>query len=410
MVRETGTDCLADDYRFQDELEPVLIEQVRAIRPILRAHAAEGEERGWLAPATLEALDGIDGIWRMPVPRRLGGLGLSGKAILRISAELAKGDPAAAWVVQIIGGSTWTASLASDELQDEIFGAGVPRLCAVFGPPGKAKPVPGGYRVSGRWPYASGFRHASWGQWAVLIEDGEGPPRPGNFCFIPTAELRLENTWSTVALQATGSDTAVAEDIFVPAHRMVLSSMPLGSNDNRPHRNGAPSDLWPITPFVGRTGIGQAIGIAEAMLEEVIAAAPTRPIAATTFARKADSQVIQRDIGEFATRIRTARLLAEQAAGEIDTAVLNRCPLTTEQRAASKAMGGFAMKLLEETSQGLMLIAGSSAFSRDSILSRFWRDLAMVARHVQNSPNLGFETYGRSLLGITPNVFPEPLI
>lgn len=191
---------------------------------------------------------------------------------------------------------------------------------------------------------------------------------------------------------------------------MVLSSMPLGSDDNRLRHNGAPSDLWPITPFVGRTGIGQAIGIAEAMLEEVIAIVPRRPIAATTFSRKADSQVIQRDIGEFATRIRTARLLAEQAAGEIDAAVLARRALTTGQRAANKAMGGFAMKLLEETSQGLMLIAGSSALSRENMLSRYWRDLAMVARHVQNIPNLGFETYGRSLLGITPNVFPEPLI
>lgn len=410
MVSTTETDCLAEDYRFQNELESILIEQVQAIRPVLRAHAAEGEERGWLAPATLEALDGIDGIWRMPVPRRVGGLGLSGKSILRISAELAKGDPAAAWVVQIIGGSTWTASLASDQLQDEIFSDGVPRLCAVFGPPGRAKPVPGGYRVTGRWPYASGFRHASWGQWAVMIDDGEGPPRPGNFCFIPTSELRLENTWSTVALQATGSDTAVADNVFVPEHRMVLSSMPLGSNDNRARNNGAPSDLWPLTPFVGRTGIGQAIGIAEAMLEELIATGMARPIAATTFARKADSQVIQRDVGEFATRIRTARMLAEQAAGEIDEAALSRTPLTTAQRAASKAMGAFAMKLLEETSQGIMLIAGSSAFSRDSVMSRFWRDLAMIARHVQNSPNLGFETYGRSLLGVAPNVFPETLI
>lgn len=143
-------------YRFHDELEAALIENIRSIRPIPEVNAAAGEAQGWLVPETLAALDEVDGIWRLAVPRRVDGLGVSARSILRISAEVAKGDPAAAWVVQIIGGSTWAATLASDQIQDELFAGGVPRMCAVFGPPVIATPVSGGYRVSGWRPAACG--------------------------------------------------------------------------------------------------------------------------------------------------------------------------------------------------------------------------------------------------------------
>lgn len=245
----------------------------------------------------------------------------------------------------------------------------------------------------------------------MAIDNGAGEaPKPGNACLIPTSDMMLAESWNTVALRATGSDTAVADGLFVPAHHMILADRPLGSDDNRQRGNGAPSDRWPIGPFVGRTGVGQAVGIAEAMLSCVTADAVARPITATCFARKADSQVVQKDIGEYAAKIRAARLMAEQAADELDQAALSRRAMTTGERAACKAMSALAMKLIDDASQGLMMIAGSSALSHANPLSRYWRDLAMVSRHVQNIPNLGFETYGRALLAIEPNIFPPPLI
>jgi alkylation response protein AidB-like acyl-CoA dehydrogenase len=395
---------------FADEREDFFLAGVRDIRDLLMAQAAKGEADGFLSVAVIDALDAIEGIWSMAVPQRLGGTGLSARSIARISAELAKGDPAAAWVVQIIGSATWVASLASDAVQDILFADGVPRICAVFGPPGTAVPVDGGYRVRGRWPYASGCAIARWAQLAVAIERDDGTRTPGAFCYIPLSELEIQRTWQTTGLQATGSDTLVTEDLFVPYERTITPDRPLGMAEGRTRHCGAPSDYWTIGAFVGRTGTGQAIGIAEAMLEQVATGLDRKTIAGTTFARASDSQVIARDIGEAAAQIATARLLVEETTGRLDAAALARTPLDFAARAQSRALGNLAIKLVDSAAQSLMFIGGSSALSIANPLSRYWRDLAMVTRHVQNIPNLGFEVHGRALLNIQPNLFLQHLI
>src|SRR3546814_15156000 len=86
-------------------------------------------------------------------------------------------------------------------------------------PPGTAIPVEGGYRVTGKWHYASGIRHADWGQWGIKIVHADGTVVPGNFCYIPAAELTLEDSWYVTGLRGAGSDTSVVEGVFVPENR-----------------------------------------------------------------------------------------------------------------------------------------------------------------------------------------------
>src|SRR3546814_2361173 len=136
---------------------------------------------------SIAAFDKAD-LGAVAVPQRLGGRGVSATALVRMGAELAKGDPSAALVSQIINGTTWVTSLGPDALQEELFANGVPKIAGAFNPPGTAIPVEGGYRVTGKWPYASGIRHADWGQWGIKIVHADGTVVPGNFCYIPAAE------------------------------------------------------------------------------------------------------------------------------------------------------------------------------------------------------------------------------
>src|SRR3546814_17913129 len=106
------------------------------------------------------------------------------RSLVRMGAELAKGDPSAAWVSQIINGTTWVTSLGPDALQEELFANGVPKIAGAFNPPGTAIPVEGGYRVTGKWPYASGIRHADWGQGGIKIVHADGKVVPGTYCYI----------------------------------------------------------------------------------------------------------------------------------------------------------------------------------------------------------------------------------
>src|SRR3546814_9254569 len=120
------------------------------------------------------------------------------------SSDVCSSDlPSAAWVSQIINGTTWVTSLGPDALQEELFANGVPKIAGAFNPPGTAIPVEGGYRVTGKWPYASGIRHADWGQWGIKIVHADGTVVPGNFCYIPAAELQLEEDRKSTRLNSS---------------------------------------------------------------------------------------------------------------------------------------------------------------------------------------------------------------
>src|ERR1700758_2526401 len=120
---------MPQSWGFRDDLVPGILEQVRALRPLLRKNAQAGEAQRTPTPEVIKAIDDL-GIWWMLVPRRWGGLGLSATAMARINAELSKGDPSVAWVSQIINGTTWVGTLGSDALQQVLYGSGRSRICS----------------------------------------------------------------------------------------------------------------------------------------------------------------------------------------------------------------------------------------------------------------------------------------
>src|SRR3546814_19975003 len=124
-------------------------------------NAAKGDVQRYPAPEVIAAFDKAD-LWAVAVPQRLGGRGVSATALVRMGAELAKGDPSAAWVSPIINGTTWVTSLGPDALPEALVAHGVPKIAGAFNPPGTALPGEGGYRVTGQWPYASGITQPDW--------------------------------------------------------------------------------------------------------------------------------------------------------------------------------------------------------------------------------------------------------
>lgn len=390
---------------FDEQAGADAIQAAIGLRDLLRSEAADGDARRYPSETVIRALDAAD-LWAVAVPKRLGGRGASALSLVRMGAELAKGDPSVAWVSQIINGTTWVTSLGPDALQDEIFADGVPRIAGAFNPPGTAVPVDGGYRVTGSWPYASGIRHTQWSQWGIKIVHPDGRVAMGNFCYIPTAELTIQDSWHVTGLQGTGSDTAVVTDHFVPENRVVHADRSFNYVEPGKRNYGAPSDYFAQMAFVHRTMTGTPLGAAEALLETVSEAATTKPLVGTVFARQSDSQVVAKEIGEAAIKIHSARLLIEDATRLLDTAAVERRTLSERERARNKAQANYAIQILAEAVQTLMFVAGSGAFNHVNAASRYWRDFNMVARHFGNIPAIGHEVYGRSLLNITPSAVP----
>jgi 3-hydroxy-9,10-secoandrosta-1,3,5(10)-triene-9,17-dione monooxygenase len=393
---------LPQTWGFRDELVPEILEKVRALRPLLRKNAAAGEAQRSPTDEVIKAIDEL-GIWWMIVPRRWGGLGLSATAMAQINAELAKGDPSVAWVSQILNGTTWVGTLGSDALQEELYGNGRPRICSAVTPPGTAQPVEGGYLVSGRWPYCSGSRQAKWAMMGVLRLNADGTKSPGCLTYLPMSEVTIEDTWYSVGMQGTGSDTIVAKDVFVPSHMFVPIEKSFNQHEAGKRHLGEPADYYSLVTLVRSTGMGLVVGAAEAMLEIVLEGAKTRGVVTTTYAKQTDSQVFLHDVGEAATKIRTARRLIEGTTRAIDAAALERRPLPPAERSELKADSALANELIVAAAEQLMFLSGSSAFFLTNDLSRFWRDINVAARHVTNLPNIGYELHGRGLLGM-PNI------
>lgn len=231
----------------------------------------------------------------------------------------------------------------------------------------------------------------------------------GNFVYLKRSDFEMEDTWFTAGLQGTGSDTAVAKDAFVPSHRMVKVEKSFEYKDPDRQHFGAPSDYWPVTPLIRTTSAGMFIGAAEAMLEMLKKQVTTKPLVTTTHNPAASSQVVQLEIGAATAKISAARQIILNATGELDAAALERRALSLADRARLKGEHAVAFELISASVEKIMHIAGSGAFMTKNDLQRFWRDIGVGTRHIAFLPQLGYEVYGRNLLGIEPNMIPPGL-
>ena len=215
---------------------PDMVARARSIAPLLEAAAPRIDSNRELPPDIVDALHGA-GLYRMLFPRTLGGLELSLPDYVQVIEEIAKTDASAAWCVgQSSVCSTITAYLDHD-VAWEMFGTDR-RALLNWGPQGrtaKAIVADGGYRVTGRWPFASGSRHASYmaAHTHVFEADGttphlaaDGKPEERTFIF-PRASAEIIDNWYVMGLKGTGSDTYALNDEFVPAERsMTVMRLP----------------------------------------------------------------------------------------------------------------------------------------------------------------------------------------
>lgn len=400
QIRDTDN---ALEWSFNENIGPILVEKAKALRPLLTAKADEAEAQRAMTKEVFDALK-AERMFDLLIPRRLGGLGLSASAMSQVLAEISKGDPSAAWVLQIVNGTSWISTLSSDVIQETLFSDGPIKACGVFAPPGKAKRTDGGYIVNGEWKYSSGSRQSDWAQMGVLRENEDGSWTPGNFVYMPMSELSIKDTWFVTGMQATSSDSIVAKDVFVPDHMMVKFEKPFGHKEEGKVHTGAPSDEWPAVTLLRVTSLGLLVGAAEAALEFVTDIASAKPIATTVYQKAQDSQSFRRELGESSAKIRTARLIMERGTNAIDTSALAKQAVSADDRAMYKAEGALAVELLTQAVDRLMFLAGSSAFNKEQPLQRYWRDLNMGARHIAHHPLMNYELHGAHLLDIEDDI------
>jgi alkylation response protein AidB-like acyl-CoA dehydrogenase len=383
-----------------DSSDP-LAASARELRPLLAANAAAVERERRLLAENIEALE-RRGLFTLMVPRRWGGHEAPPSSVLRVGAELAKGCASTAWVQTIATGSSWMASLLPRRGQEEIFAGSAPRICGVITPATGAVRESGGWRIGGRWSYASGCLHASWAALAILLGEAGGI----GLAFTPISELAIEETWFTAAMCGTGSNTLVGEEIFVPDHRILPLAACLAGDYPSRESSDALSDRWTFVPALALSLAGPVLGTAEAALELAMQSAHKRGISYTRYQRQIDSQVVHHQIAEAALKIQSAWLHAERAARAIESEAAAGRRMDYLERARIRGECGLIGRLTRDAVGQLVSIAGAGSFAEVNAMQRYWRDINLATRHPHLSFATSLELYGHALLGLPGNIDP----
>ena len=389
-------------YKFSDEATIQARQAALDLQSLLRERAADAETNRRVSDESISAL--VDaGMFRMAAPRRVGGLCLSTKTNCEVVATLAQACASTAWVVCVSNSNSWLASLAPTATTNAVFADGVPLICGATAPTGRTELTPQGRKVSGRWGYLSGSSHADWAIFSLADKGPDGKP-VGASAYVPMSDVVLDETWFVSGLSATASNTGVVEDKLLPDHLYVTA----GPGPEERGEEAEATDFVAMVPQFRVFLIAVMVGIAESMVEAIVANAKKKGITYSTYRIQSTSQVVHKDLGEASAMVFGAREIMVAAARKIDAVALERRTMSAEERAYSRGQTALANQLLTAAAEKLMFIGGASAFALGNPLQRQWRDLNIAARHGISVPSLGFELAGRALLDVEGAITPSP--
>jgi alkylation response protein AidB-like acyl-CoA dehydrogenase len=376
-----------------------LVERASSLVPMLREHAASAERARRVPGESLDAL-GEAGIFRMMAPKKYGGEEATFQTQCDVLAEIARGCPSTSWVATIYSAMGWLASGFPDKAQEEVF-ADDPRISGVFSLTGTAVRRDGGFVVTGRWPFNTGCHGAQWTVLNAVLPDGSGPGVP--MCvLVRSRELTLLDDWYASGMAATGSNTVVADHVFVPDHRALpLPELVEGKYPGERHNAASPYFNYPLAPVLVVNAGGTPLGIARAALDAFLERLPGRAIAYTTYTSKSEAPVTHLQVGEAALKIESADAHVRRATALLDGHAGG--PMSRDLRIKCRAHIACATGLAREAVDGLFNASGASAIQMDVPIQRLQRDMQALANHAIMHAQTATELYGRVLCGLEPN-------
>jgi len=377
------------------------ISRARALAPLIEASAPRIEADRALPPELLEQLHTAR-LFRTLLPRSTGGDEATPETFARMMEIIARADASTAWCIGQASGCSMAAAYVAPEVARAVWGARDAALAwGAVGPDQVADVVDGGYRVNGKWNFASGGHHATWfgGHCRVREADGtfrtnpDGSPYERTMLF-PRESITLTGNWNVMGLRGTGSDAYTVTDLFVPAAFTVRRDR---DEERRPHGQGA---LYRFTTtHLYASGFASvALGISRGMLDAFVALASEKtPLSTTRMLR--DSPVLQSGLAWAEGQWRSARAQLHTALREANE---QSGPLSIEHKVAIRLATTFAIHQAKQVADFAWTEAGATAVFESNPFERRFRDIHAVTQQVQGRRN-HFETVGQHLMGLTPH-------
>ncbi|WP_405869900.1 acyl-CoA dehydrogenase family protein [Streptomyces zaomyceticus] len=385
-----------------DSAVTAVLDEVTGLVDTLRKSGPEAEERRWIPDENIELLDKA-GVYRLAVPRRFGGLEAPVADQVRILGEIARADTATGWVSMIWVSSAWVPSLFPDKAQEEVYAGGAVRVSTGFTPSGTLTAAEdGSYTLSGSWKWLSGARGANWALLSALLVGPDGTPAPFA-ALVPFSELSIADDWHAAYGAGTGSSTATAENVSVPAHRVASLIEILGVTTGGRANTGATGRNYAFVPFFMAQGASAYIGIAKGAYELFLDRLPGRGITYTSWTDQSQSPVTQIQVAIAANKIAAAEALQDNWLRRLQEHADAGTGPSVEERAAARGTAAFAIQLAKEAVDELFEASGASVIMRDVPFQRYHRDIRGLALHALFAFNTNQEVHGRAILGLAPD-------
>lgn len=375
-----------------------IIERAIALQPLIRQHSGESDDNRRVSEPVVRALHD-QGLFHIAVPRRWGGSSGNFRTFIDAVSEVGRADGGTGWACALLNVCTWFATLFSDRAQQEVFGIDPKtRVCGIFTAPKRTDKVEGGYRVSGEWWYGSGSLHAQWGTLGITLgQTPEGRPIPG-LALIPLSDLTIRDTWHVAGVRGSGSNTLVADDIFVPDYR-VMNFLDMAAEDYR-RTPDEDNDFASFVPVAAVVLVAVQLGLARAAIDLTLERGGSKAVAYTVYSQVKESPVHQIKLAEAVSDADAACLLVARACADIDNAARRREKLDPVTRARIRMDTGHAARLCREAINRLLSVNGAGSFALSNPLQRIWRDSEVASRHAFVLPEMANQIYGRVLFGI----------
>ncbi len=376
---------------YEPDKRAALLATVDAMRPVLAAEVHASENGRTLSPAAVSALREA-GMFALKVPRELGGVEADFITQMDVFEALAHIDGAIGWTSFIgCGATTMTAYLPEAGIERMWAGGRIP-TAAVVVMPGQAIRVDGGYRIDGRWSWASGIRHAEWVGVHVLVDGADGAP-DSRLAFLPIEAIELHDNWHVAGLKGTGSCDFSLHDCFVPDHLTfdLRALVPL---------RGGPMYRVGLPGLVAHELGGFALGVATRALDEIREQAITKKRGYTTRTTIADRGVFRRMLGESDLRLRAVRALLTQVYTRAWDTASAGAAVDVIQQLDMRGAVAFAVHTAVDVAQQAFRYGGGTALHLDNPLQRCVRDLDGASVHLFSTDAI-YEELGRKLLGAT---------
>jgi 3-hydroxy-9,10-secoandrosta-1,3,5(10)-triene-9,17-dione monooxygenase len=373
------------------------LSRARDLVPVLRERAAKCEDLRRVPDETVRDLN-ESGLMRLLQPRRVGGSEADWVAMIDVSSELARGCGSSAWNWANWAVHHWMLALWPRQCQDEAWGADPSVLIAsaIMFPPGKAIPVAGGYRLSGRWPFSSGVDSCAWNQIGAIVE-GSGELR---MFMVPREDYRVIDNWHVLGLRGTGSKDVEVKDAFVPEHRTLAVDASKGGAAH-PGAAANPGPIFRIPLFAALPHMltGIPLGIAQGAYDIFLEGLRVR---ASRYSGKslADMTALQIKVAEASACIDAARLLLRNGCISAQAIAERGEVPDLMTKATWRRDGAFAAQLCGRAMDVIYKSAGATGLYDEQPLQRSFRDLHAANAHITMMWDAQATTYGRVALGM----------